>query len=334
MGSFAPAVRALTNHVLSDLHRDVVPRQQYTIFHAAICANFGIMVAANMFTPSVGPLSTWPMGACEAVRSVLLRMNVMTVLGNEGGHGQHNRTWAHVATVLGNALAVQRGVDLDDYAHFRVAMFVRQLRSQLTAPAIVVRQRQNALARDIIQFVVNEVTLEDDHFAGLEVDELQMEFVLPDNVNQPDVDAVPEEEEEEVDAVPEEEEEEVDAVPEEEEEEEVDAVPEEEEEEVDAVPEEEEEVEEVDAVPEDEDGDVVMETGGESEARGSKRRRGQGSSYKEELTRISEVDRRYNLRNTRARRERLERLKDDAKRKGSDDAGISSTGPRKKSKNR
>ena len=338
MGSFAPAVRALTNHVLSDLHRDVVPRERYTIFDAAICANFGIMIAANLFTPTVGTLSTWPPGACEAVRCVLLRMNVMTVLGNEGGQGQHNRTWAHVATVLANALAIQRGVHLDNFEHFRVAMFVRRLRAQVTVPVAEVRQRQNALARDVIQFVVNEVTLEDDHFAGLEVDELQMEFILPDNVPQPVAEQPqmqPVAEQPQMQPVAEQPQ--LQPVAEEPvEEEPVEEEPVEEE------PVEEEPVEEEPQLePEvDEDGDTVMDTeevaprSRGSKRRGSKRRGSYAVTHEDEVKRAKRAKEEHGLRDTAARKEWLRKLRkaDKAKRKVDGEAEGSSKDSRKRSR--
>ena len=83
----------------------------------------------------------------------------------------------------------------------------------------------------------------------------------------------------------------------------------------------------------DEDGDVVMDTRKETEGRGSKRR-SRDLSYDEDLTRAREAKRRYGLRSTRAREERLERLKenDGAKRKADDGAGSPSKGSRKKSR--
>ena len=87
------------------------------------------------------------------------------------------------------------------------------------------------------------------------------------------------------------------------------------------------------AVDVGEDGDVVMDTRKETEGRGSKRR-SRDLSYDEDLTRAREAKRRYGLRSTRAREERLERLKenDDAKRKADDGAGSPSKGSRKKSR--
>ena len=84
----------------------------------------------------------------------------------------------------------------------------------------------------------------------------------------------------------------------------------------------------------DEDGDVVMETEElVSGGRGSKRRRNQALSYEREMSRVTGTRRRYNLRNTRAREERMVNLKeaDDSKRKA-DDAESSSKGSRKRSR--
>ena len=84
----------------------------------------------------------------------------------------------------------------------------------------------------------------------------------------------------------------------------------------------------------DEDGDVVMETGEMSSARrGPKRRCSPGLSYNEESSRTKMVKKLYNLRSTRAREERLTRLKEaeDSKRKAGE-AESSSEGSRKRSK--
>ena len=79
----------------------------------------------------------------------------------------------------------------------------------------------------------------------------------------------------------------------------------------------------------DEDGDETKEKSG---SRGSKRR-SQGLSYKEELKRESEAKRCYGLRDTRAREERMAKLKDvSAKQKVDSGAGSSSKGAKKKSR--
>ena len=93
-------------------------------------------------------------------------------------------------------------------------------------------------------------------------------------------------------------------------------------------------VEDADEPRVDEDGDVVMETEEmSSEGRGSKRRRSQALSYETEMSRATGTRRRYNLRNTRAREERVENLKkaEDSKRKA-DEAESSSKGSRKRSR--
>ena len=96
--------------------------------------------------------------------------------------------------------------------------------------------------------------------------------------------------------------------------------------------EQEEEIGVTEAPPEpevNEDGDETKEKSGSC---GSKRR-SQGLSYKEELKRESEAKRRYGLRNTRAREERMSTLKDgDAKRKVDSGTGSSSKGAQKKSR--
>ena len=316
MGSFTLAVQVLTNHVLCGLQQDV-QREQYNIFHAAVSSHFGLMVAADIFGADVGPLHTWTPGAFAAVRTVLCQMGVRFLVGNtnEGEEG-HIRTWADVANVLGNALATQLGNHDDEFMFFRVAMFVRHLRSQLSAPPTEVRQRQNELAKDMMLFVLTELTYGEDNIVGVEVEEVVVEL---------DID-------EEGDAVPE-------AQPDVVTDEEGDAVPEAQpdvvtDEEGDAVPEAQPDVvtdEEGDAVSEAQP-DVVMETKGESEGSGSRRRR-RDSSYEEELTRERNAKRRYNLRDTRVRRERMEMLKEnDSKRKVAGGTGGSLGGSRKRSR--
>ena len=87
------------------------------------------------------------------------------------------------------------------------------------------------------------------------------------------------------------------------------------------------------AAVDDAHGDVVVETTAKPEGSGSKRRR-RSLSYEEELTRVREVKRRYRLRSTRAREERMASLKkaDDAKRKVDSNAGSSSKISRKRSR--
>ena len=84
----------------------------------------------------------------------------------------------------------------------------------------------------------------------------------------------------------------------------------------------------------DEDGDVIMKTHEvASKGRGSKRRTWT-LSYEEELAREREARRHYNLRSTRARVERMERLKkaEDPKRKGDGEDGSAPGGSRKRPK--
>ena len=84
----------------------------------------------------------------------------------------------------------------------------------------------------------------------------------------------------------------------------------------------------------DEDGDVIMKTHEvASKASGSKRRTWT-LSYEEELSREREARRHYNLRSTRARVERMERLKkaEDPKRKGGGEDGGAPGSSRKRPK--
>ena len=84
----------------------------------------------------------------------------------------------------------------------------------------------------------------------------------------------------------------------------------------------------------DGDGDVVMETEKTApESRRSKRCRSQFLTYEWEMWRVTNTKRRYNLRDTRAREERMMNLKEaeDSKRKA-DEAQSSSEGSRKRSR--
>ena len=320
MGSHHSVGRILTDFTTTSLSREVIDRRKYEIFHDELTRHLcGLMP----FFVSGQAYSFLHIAALVSREISPIRMEE-----------QGAATWADFATVVRNALVTTFGARADNsQAALRIVMLTRSLWSDMRGPLVVVRRKRVRLAERLVQFVLDEA--EENATAAEEEEEEEEEAEETEDVVE-EGHSEPEQGGEVVEEV-------VPAGPEqggEVVEEEAPAEPEQGgevvEEEVPAGPEqggevvEEEEVLEPDV---DEDGDVVMDTRKETEGRGSKRR-SRDLSYDEDLTRAREAKRRYGLRSTRAREERLERLKenDGAKRKADDGAGSPSKGSRKKSR--
>ena len=352
----------LINHALSGLRHEAFEGRQYNNFYTTVVDLVGHM--ASVFLRHEDPWNVGTPTRLFAVMRVFLGLRPVIVDG-EGVVVEHNfarvRTWADFARIFRDVLVTHNLVDSEDnITFFKVVMFMKNMRSQLGAPIV--------LASRIIAFILHDAA---PVAAGVvadpeepEVQEAAGVVADPEEPEEPEAAGVvadPEEpeaagvvadlEEPEVQeatgvvvAEPEEPEEPEAAgvVADLEEPEAAGVVADLEEPEaagVVAEPEEPEEPEAAGVVAEpeprvDEDGDVIMETVEKaSKSRGSKRRRGRALSYETEMSRVTEAKRRYNLRDTRAREERMTNLKDaeDSKRKA-EGAESSSKGSRKRSR--
>ena len=241
----------LTEHALSGLRQDVIELEKYAIYRSAVVKFMGNTYYLFACPELAGRLAT--LGRLGMLSRARRRSLMKWVTGSfcvipsfkavcDAGKADvaaHNFagiwTWADYANTLRNGLVAKNFVALcDKVAFFKIVMFAKHLRSQLSISISVLRRRQRALAMQFAEFILLEVVAED--------------------APQPAAEVVAE--------------------------------------------------------------DAVMEIKVEFEGRGSKRR-SRCLSYEGELTREREAKRRYGLRNTRAREERLAMLKnaEDAKRK-------------------
>ena len=355
----------LINHALSGLRHEAFEGRQYNNFYTTVADLVGHM--ASVFLRHEDPWNVGTPTRLFAVMRVFLGLRPVIVDG-EGVVVEHNfarvRTWADFARIFRDVLVTHNLVDSEDnITFFKVVMFMKNMRSQLGAPIV--------LASRIIAFILHDAApVAAGVVADPEEPEVQEAAGVVADPEEPEVQeaagvvADPEEPEVQeaagVVADPEEpeaagvvadlEEPEVQeatgvvvAEPEEPEEPEAAGVVADlEEPEAAGVVADLEEPEEPEAAgvvaePEprvDEDGDVIMETVEKaSKSRGSKRRRGRALSYETEMSRVTEAKRRYNLRDTRAREERMTNLKEaeDSKRKA-EGAESSSKGSRKRSR--
>ena len=293
MGAYLSATSVLTDYTIVFLDRELIDPAKYEVFHNELTRHLGHLLP---FFVSGQMYSYLHIVALVAREISPIR------LAEQGA-----ATWADFATVLRNVLVRTFGAHVDNSeAALRIAMFARTMWSDFRGLLFDVHQRRLVLAVRLVQFILDEA--EEDATAAAEVAE------VPQQDGEIVVEALPE--------------------------------PQQDGEIVVEAPEQEEEPEEegegdgdgeivIEAPPEphvDEDGDVVMETQREPEGRGSKRR-SRDLSYEEDLARAREAKRRYGLRTTRAREERMAKSKDDdAKRKVDDGGGSPSKGSRKRSR--
>ena len=325
----------LANHALSGLQQDIIEREQYMFFHRGIVDRICHM--AFWFLYREDPWNLRTSSRLFALYSVAADFRPCFVDGGEiiFAGTERIRTWADYACIFRDFLVGQNLVAMDDSATFlKIVMFIKRLRSELSAPATLVNRRRGLLAWRFIDFILSDAAPvaagavghadqqvaagavghadDADEPVALDEDTDADEPVADGVVDEPVADGVVDEPvalDEDTDA----DEPVADGV--------VDEPV------ADGVL-----VDEPVAV--DEDGDVVMETEEVvSDSRGSKRRRSQALSYEREMSRVTAAKRRYNLRDTRAREERMANLKEaeDSKRKA-DVAESLSEGSRKRSR--
>ena len=327
MDSFAFSI--LTDHALSGLRHYAFEREreQSMVLDDAIFDRIILTLRRCLHGEDVGYVSTW-----ERLHFFMRVLACLRKPFNWVGPPR-NLTWADYANVLGNAMVANHFVAPgDNFTLFKIVMFVKDLRSQLSASVGMVRRRRRTLAAHFFEFIFADaappagvVAHADEQVAVVEdgvvahADEQvalvedgvvahadELVAVVEDGVADEQVTLV----EDGVVAHADE----------------LVAVVE------DGVAAVDGDADEPVAV--DEDGDVVMETEElVSGSRGSKRRRNQALSYEREMSRVTGTRRRYNLRNTRAREERMVNLKEaeESKRKA-DKAESSSEGSRKRSR--
>ena len=311
MDSFAFSI--LTDYALSGLRHYAFEREreQSMVLDDAIFDRLILTLRRCLHGEDVGYVSTW--------ERLQLFMRVLACLRKPFNWvgPPRNLTWADYADVLKKAMVANNLVAQgDNFTLFKIVMFVKDLRSQLSASVGMVRRRRRTLAAHFFEFIFADaappagvVAHADEQVAlvedGVVAHADEQVAVVEDGVvahAEPEPAGVVAHADEPVAVV-------------------------------------EDGVAAVDGnadepVAVDEDGDVVMETEElVSGSRGSKRRRNQALSYKREMSRVTGTRRRYNLRNTRAREERMVNLKEaeDSKRKA-DDAESSSKGSRKRSR--
>ena len=271
----------LTEHALYGLRRDVIEREKYEIFFEAV---------ANQVCRTVSRClrGTYPRHVCRLSRmGMISRASKLSAIVPHFGElrplvagPRYTRiwTWVDYANTLRNALAMNNLVDLcDKVTFFKIVMFIKYMRSQFNAPITVVQQR--TLAIHLIEFILNDADGPGEEVAA----DGPGEEVAADGPGE-EVAADGPGEEVAADGPGEE----------------VAADGPGEEVAADGPGEE---------VAADEDAAVVMET--KVSASGSRRskRRSRGLLYEEELSREREAKRRYGLRITPAREERLALLK-------------------------
>ena len=373
----------LANHALSGLQQDIIEREQYMIFRGAITELISHM--AYRFLYREDPWNLRTSNRLFALYSVAADLRPCFVDGGEiiFAGTERIRTWADYACIFRDFLVGQNLVAMDDSATFlKIVMFIKRLRSQLSAPATLVNRRRRILARRFVDFILLDaapvvagavghadqqvagvVGHADQQVAGVvahadadepvaagvvivvDADEpVAADVVIVVDADEPvavDEDADADEPVDMGFVIVADADEPVEVVE--------DAVADEPVEVVEDAVADEPVAAAADAVVDepvaagvlvdepvavDEDGDVVMETEEVvSESRGSKRRRSQALSYEREMSRVTAAKRRYNLRDTRAREERMANLKEaeDSKRKA-DVAESSSEGSRKRSR--
>ena len=319
MDSFAFSI--LTDHALSGLRHYEFEREKFAVFNEAVIELFCLTVHRSMYGENLGYVSTSKrMNSFVGVVARLSR-------NFDWPYPPRNLTWADYADALGSAMVANNLVAPgDNFTLFKIVMFAKDLRSQLSSPVGVVRRRRRTLAAHFIEFIFADAAPP----AGVVAHADEQVAVVEDGVADEQVAVVEDGVADEQVAVVE------DGVVAHADEPEPAGVVAHADEPVVVV---EDGVAAVDGdadepVALDEDGDVVMETEElVSGSRGSKRRRSQALSYEREMSRVTGTRRRYNLRNTRAREERMVNLKEaeDSKRKA-DEAESSSKGSRKRSR--
>ena len=337
MDSFAFSI--LTDHALSGLRHYAFEREKYAVFNDAVRErmHWALERLLNNDRGYVGTFSR-----LSSLLHVYMDLDE-----------QSFRTWADYANSFVSAMVANNLVAPgDSFTRFKIVMFVKYLRSKLSASVGVVRRRRRTLAAHFVEFIFTDAAPEpvaavedgvaDEQVAAVE-DGVADEQVaaVEDGVADEQVAAVEDGVADEQVAAVEDgvADEQVAAV-------EDGVVAHAEPEPAGVVAHADEPVAVVEdgvaavdgdadePVAVDEDGDVVMETEElVSGSRGSKRRRNQALSYEREMSRVTGTRRRYNLRYTRAREERMVNLKEaeDSKRKA-DEAESSSKGSRKRSR--
>ena len=321
------AFDVLTHYVFSDFEYEGIDRPKYVIFYDGIVDR--MLHQFGYFVTSYDPQVQSQRRIANAIFVLAsLRPSCISHGVNLGVYSLAPvRTWGDYANAFRESLEKNNLIALgDDITFFKIVLFLRNFRSELSAPAEEVEQRKITLANRFIEFILTDVAPEAENVVA---EEPEAENVVAE---EPEAENVVAEEPEAENVVAEEPDAES-VVAEEPDAESVVA----EEPDAESVVAEEPEAESVVADSDpcvDGDGDVVMETEKTApESRRSKRCRSQFLTYEWEMWRVTNTKRRYNLRDTRAREERMMNLKEaeDSKRKA-DEAQSSSEGSRKRSR--
>ena len=145
----------LANHALSGLQQDIIEREQYMIFRGAITELISHM--AYRFLYREDPWNLRTSNRLFALYSVAADLRPCFVDGGEiiFAGTERIRTWADYACIFRDFLVGQNLVAMDDSATFlKIVMFIKRLRSQLSAPATLVNRRRRILARRFVDFIL------------------------------------------------------------------------------------------------------------------------------------------------------------------------------------
>ena len=160
MGSFAFAVQVLTDHTLFCLRHDGIRRRQYEIFSDAVADYLCSLHRRWMRSEYIGPFFEEAPQRFGKLVSVCIQLGTKCMAeGTDEGNPVFVHTWRFFADTLRNAITGElSGVHVDEFWHFKVAMFAKYVSSQLNAPLAVVRQRRRALATGLVDFIVSSMT--------------------------------------------------------------------------------------------------------------------------------------------------------------------------------
>ena len=146
MDSFAFSI--LTDHALSGLRHYEFEREKFAVFNEAVIELFCLTVHRSMYGENLGYVSTSKrMNSFVGVVARLSR-------NFDWPYPPRNLTWADYADALGSAMVANNLVAPgDNFTLFKIVMFVKDLRSQLSSPVGVVRRRRRTLAAHFIEFI-------------------------------------------------------------------------------------------------------------------------------------------------------------------------------------
>ena len=149
MGSIVFSI--LTDQALSGLRHAAFEPQQYAVFNDAVLKHSRQIYTRYMMVMNLGYVGTGSRLFSFSRALIYLNKHFLPRI----------RTWADYANALESALVAQNLVAPGDQVTiFKIFMFAKYLRSQLSSPAAVVHQRRHALAARFFEFVFTDAVPE------------------------------------------------------------------------------------------------------------------------------------------------------------------------------